>query len=88
MLRTTKISAGSFLLQVAVAMAGVLILGGCTPVTPREEIPGPTDLSQIARQVRPADPTREPFTFSNEARAIEEDLGIGQSPERRPPAPK
>lgn len=51
---------------------------GCAPVTPRTDASVASDLSQLARQVRPADPSRQPFTFSNEARAIEEDLGVGR----------
>lgn len=66
----------------------MIALGGCIPVTPREDLPVTTELSQIARQVRPADPAREPFTFSNEARSIEEDLGIGRSSEVRTPLQK
>ncbi|MGB9688246.1 hypothetical protein [Thermogutta sp.] len=55
-----------------------VILAGCSSVSPPEQFAPASDLSQLARQVRPADPNREPFTFSNEARAIEEDLGVGR----------
>ncbi|MEJ5340276.1 MAG: hypothetical protein WHT09_01810 [Thermogutta sp.] len=59
-------------------LASFLGIAGCTSVPPQNELTPASDLSQLARQLRPADPNREPFTFSNEARAIEEDLGVGK----------
>ncbi len=60
-----------------VSVISLLWCSGCSTLDLRGQAPEPTDLSNLARQARPADPTLEPFTFSNKARAIEADLGVG-----------
>jgi len=60
-----------------VSVMSLMWCSGCTTLDLRGQSPEPNDLSILARQARPADPTLEPFTFSNKARAIEANLGVG-----------
>lgn len=64
-------------ITICVSVISLLWCSGCSTVDLRGQAPEPTDLSTLARQARPPDPTVEPFTFSNKARAIEADLGVG-----------
>jgi len=75
---------GRSMVSVLILLVSFLSVAGCTSVSPPDEFTPASDLSQLARQLRPVDPNREPFTFSNEARAIEEDLGVGK---KTSPAP-
>jgi len=68
-----------FLFLVCVGVTCLLLCCGCTTLDLRGEVPEQNDLSSLARQARPIDPNVEPFTFSNKARAIEADLGVGQT---------
>ncbi|MGQ9504597.1 MAG: hypothetical protein ACUVQG_08620 [Thermogutta sp.] len=54
-------------------------LCGCSAINLRGESAEVTELSALARQARPVDPNLEPFSFSNKARDIEADLGVGQT---------
>ena len=90
---------GAFLPRVAAVLGKqftsaklpLLILGsvlfltaGCETFYGSQEVPPPTDnLSSLARQARGTDPRLEPFSFSNEARGIEADLGA--VPPKAPP---
>jgi|GEM_PF-1152129 len=74
-----------FMSVVYAGMAFLLLCCGCSTIDLRGETPESNELSNLARQARPVDPNVEPFTFSNKARAIEADLGVGQtsSPNRQ-----
>lgn len=67
---------------VLAAYVGMLVfsvLCGCSAINLRGESAEVNELSALARQARPVDPNLEPFSFSNKARAIEADLGVGQA---------
>jgi|YNPNPStandDraft_1061719.scaffolds.fasta_scaffold08273_5 hypothetical protein len=75
-----------FFLAVHACVVGLSFLSGCNTLDLRGDSAAPNELSNLARQARPVDPSLEPFTFSNKARAIEADLGVGQTttPRERP----
>lgn len=67
---------------VPAAYMGVLVFSvvcGCSAINLRGESAEVNELSVLARQARPVDPNLEPFSFSNKARDIEADLGVGQT---------
>lgn len=68
-----------FYLAAHACMLALPLLSGCTTLNLRGDSGEPNELSSLARQARPVDPNLEPFTFSNKARAIEANLGVGQT---------